>query len=71
MKPNKAWIVTALSIGFAATVILSITWLPLALGAQTMEISEFRRPVAVFEFVLACVGMFWVLRVLVHAIKAR
>lgn len=71
MRPNKAWIVTALAVGLGATIIIVATLIPLAFGQQTMEISEFRRPVACFEWLTAAVGMLWVGRVLIHAIKAR
>ena len=71
MKPNKALIVSALFIGFLAATWAAITWCPLAMGVQTMAISEYRQGIAIMEFTLALIGVFYLAAVLIHSIKAR
>jgi len=71
MKPNKAYIVSALFIGLLSIFCTAIIWLPLALGNQTCEYSEMNQGIAIFEFGCVVLGLTYLVMVLIHAIKAR
>ncbi len=47
---NKAHILAALFMGMLSAFLLSLLWLPLALGVQVCQYSEPNQVVALFEF---------------------
>lgn len=71
MRPNKAYIVSALFIGIVSTVWAAITWVPLALGYQVCQYSEYHQGVAIFEFSGWVIGLTWLLFVIIHSIRAK
>ncbi len=70
VKPNKALIVSALVVGLLSTIWAAVAWLPLALGAQVAQYSEYRQGVAIFEFACIILGLIYLIFVLIHSIKA-
>ena len=67
----KAYLLAALSIGFLAALLICIIWFPLAVGQQVCEYSEYRQPVAVFEFTASCLGAAFIPAVIRKLLKKR
>ena len=71
MKPNKALIVSALVIGLFSTIWAAVTWLPLALGYQVAQYSEYRQGIAILEFACIILGIVYLIAVLIRSVRAH
>ena len=66
---RRAEVITALVIGLFSTVWAMSAWLPLALGYQIVQYSEFNQFIACFEFSCICLGLVWIAYVLAGVLR--
>ena len=71
MKLNKPLIASALFIGLLSNIWAAITWLPLALGNQVCQYSEYNQAIAVFEFSCILIGTVFVSLVFIIYSKTK
>lgn len=66
---RRAEVIVALIIGLFSTVWAMSAWLPLALGYQIVQYSEFNQLIACFEFGCICLGFVWISYVLAKVLR--